>query len=314
MNSIGFIRFALAYMCLVLLSASAAAGPTTTVTYFVNDAIGSPVAALDESGDLLWRQHYLPFGAETDPDPESLFAKKGYTGHAFDRALGLNYMGARYYDPLIGRFMAKDPVGFLEDNPASFNRYAYANNNPYRYIDPDGQVPIDTVWDAASIVYDLGKIGYGFISSNPALMAEGTVDLAADTAALFIPYVPAGSTKIARATADGVVDATKSVSVSRSRFPESAKHIEDAVASGKPNTLTINRGGAAANRRDSLRGVQIKPGLDRDEFPPAMFQEGGKGASVRHINRADNRGSGACIGAQCRGLPDGSRVRIDVVD
>ena len=109
-------------------------------------------------------------------------------------------------------------------------------------------------------------------------------------------------------------DATKSVTVSRGRFPESAKHIEDAVASGKPNTLTINRGGAAANRRDSLRGVQTKPGLDRDEFPPAMFQEGGKGASVRHINRADNRGSGACIGAQCRGLPDGLRVRIDVVD
>ncbi|MCB1878411.1 MAG: hypothetical protein KDH88_20735, partial [Chromatiales bacterium] len=108
--------------------------------------------------------------------------------------------------------------------------------------------------------------------------------------------------------------AAKSVTVSRGRFPESAKHIEDAVASGKPNTLTINRGGASANRRDSLRGVKTKPGLDRDEFPPAMFQEGGRGASVRHINRSDNRGSGACIGAQCRGLPDGARVRIDVVD
>ncbi|MBK1654282.1 NucA/NucB deoxyribonuclease domain-containing protein [Allochromatium vinosum] len=90
--------------------------------------------------------------------------------------------------------------------------------------------------------------------------------------------------------------------------------MEDAVTSGKPDTLTINRTGAAANRRDSLRGVQTKSGHDRDEFPPAMFQEGGKGASVRHINFSDNRGAGACIGGQCRGLPDGTRVKIDVVD
>ncbi|WP_425928376.1 NucA/NucB deoxyribonuclease domain-containing protein [Pseudomonas sp. NyZ201] len=63
-----------------------------------------------------------------------------------------------------------------------------------------------------------------------------------------------------------------------------------------------------------MRGVEIKPGLDRDEYPPAMFQEGGKGASVRHIDPGDNRCAGACIGAQCRGLPNGTKVRIDVVD
>ncbi|WP_218943430.1 RHS repeat-associated core domain-containing protein, partial [Exilibacterium tricleocarpae] len=48
------------------------------------------------------------------------------------------YMGARYYDPAIGRFMGIDAVGFQADNPVSFNRYAYANNNPYKYVDPDG--------------------------------------------------------------------------------------------------------------------------------------------------------------------------------
>ena len=45
-----------------------------------------------------------------------------------------------------------------------------------------------------------------------------------------------------------------------------------------------------------------------------MFQEGGGGASVRHINSSDNRGEGACIGAQYRELPNGAKVRIDVVD
>jgi uncharacterized protein RhaS with RHS repeats len=46
-------------------------------------------------------------------------------------------MQARYYDPVIGRFYSNDPVGFT--NIHTFNRYGYANNNPYKYVDPDGQ-------------------------------------------------------------------------------------------------------------------------------------------------------------------------------
>ena len=48
------------------------------------------------------------------------------------------------------------------------------------------------------------------------------------------------------------------------------------LGAGKPDTLTIDRDNAAARRRDSLRGIETKPGLDRDEYPPAMFQEGGR--------------------------------------
>jgi uncharacterized protein RhaS with RHS repeats len=46
-------------------------------------------------------------------------------------------MQARYYDPVIGRFYSNDPVGFRDVH--SFNRYAYANNNPYKYTDPTGK-------------------------------------------------------------------------------------------------------------------------------------------------------------------------------
>ena len=62
------------------------------------------------------------------------------------------------------------------------------------------------------------------------------------------------------------------------------------------------------------RQIAIQVGVARDEFPPAMFREGGQDSFVKHISPCDNRGAGACIGAQCRGLPDGARVRIDVVD
>lgn len=50
-----------------------------------------------------------------------------------------------------------------------------------------------------------------------------------------------------------------------------------------------------------------------DEYPPAMFREGGAGSSVRPVSPADNMGAGASIGNQCRGLACGSQVRI-VVD
>ena len=49
-------------------------------------------------------------------------------------------MQARYYDPVIGRFLSIDPVTFMSTgNPRYFNRYAYAANDPVNMIDPDGQ-------------------------------------------------------------------------------------------------------------------------------------------------------------------------------
>ncbi|UOY70825.1 VENN motif pre-toxin domain-containing protein [Enterobacter ludwigii] len=111
---------------------------------------------------------------------------------------------------------------------------------------------------------------------------------------------------------DGIVQGAggKVIIINESKYPESAKHIEDAQAAGQPAILTIDRGGAAQRRRESLKDTPPVKGMDRDEYPPAMFKEGGTGASVRPITPSDNRGAGACIGAQCRNLPDGTSVTI----
>lgn len=103
---------------------------------------------------------------------------------------------------------------------------------------------------------------------------------------------------------------TVEVSISKSDYPETAGHIEDAIKSGKPDVLTIEREGAKANRAKSLKGVKTKPNLDRDEWPMAMFKEGGDGASVRHINPSDNRGAGSAIGNALADYPDGTVVKI----
>lgn len=130
------------FISLALAGYVAFVGAAETVTYFHNDALGSPVAATDESGNVLWREAYKPYGSrilEEDNGTNDTW----YTGKQEDKATGLSYFGARWYDPTIGRFMGIDPVGFKEGNIHSFNRYAYVSNNPYKYVDPDGRARRD---------------------------------------------------------------------------------------------------------------------------------------------------------------------------
>ncbi|AWB66169.1 hypothetical protein C2869_06840 [Saccharobesus litoralis] len=89
------------------------------------------------SGNGVERMHYKPFG-ETIEAPKD---EAGYTGHKFDTDLGLSYMQARYYDPVIGRFYSNDPVGFTGEID-TFNRYSYVANNPFKYTDPNGEEKI----------------------------------------------------------------------------------------------------------------------------------------------------------------------------
>ena len=114
-------------MLLVCIAAQA------DVTFVHTDALGSPGAETNSAGQLVRLSHYKPFGEELEQKKDDI----AYTGHKYDRAFGLIYMQARYYDPVIGRFYSNDPVGFTGDI-ATFNRYSYVGNNPYTYTDPTG--------------------------------------------------------------------------------------------------------------------------------------------------------------------------------
>jgi RHS repeat-associated protein len=76
--------------------------------------------------------NYRPFGESIGTGPGSQ-NRQGFTGHIEDET-GLTYMQARYYDPVIGRFLAADPIGY-EDG---LNVYAYVGNNPINSTDPYG--------------------------------------------------------------------------------------------------------------------------------------------------------------------------------
>jgi len=97
------------------------------------------------------------------------------------------------------------------------------------------------------------------------------------------------------------------------KYPETALHILGAIEQGYADVCTIDRGGAEENRKQSLAGIDTRKGYDRDEWPMAMCEEGGQGASVAYIDSSDNRGAGSWVGNQLSAYEDGTKV-LFIVD
>lgn len=108
------------------------------------DALGSPVAVTDTAAAVVQRSVYDPYGELLE---RPLADGVGYAGHVSDSTNGLSYMQQRYYDPQVGRFLSVDPIAAHRTPAGSFNRYWYADNNPYRYIDPDGRSSMNLFGD-----------------------------------------------------------------------------------------------------------------------------------------------------------------------
>lgn len=133
---------------LLMLAPLAQAG---TKHYYYTDPQGTPLAKADAQGNIVERYEYTPYGVPV-PSVGAAPNGPGYTGHVNDPESGLVYMQARYYDPAVGRFLSVDSVAAAENPAGAFNRYWYANNNPYRYIDPDGRESVGEMIDRNAMV------------------------------------------------------------------------------------------------------------------------------------------------------------------
>ncbi|MCM3273321.1 NucA/NucB deoxyribonuclease domain-containing protein [Paenibacillus elgii] len=144
-------------------------------------------------------------------------------------------------------------------------------------------------------------------------MKNKTISIATIVFVLFILYFNKGWILTNLSTpANNEAESAIVLNFPSDRFPETGAHIKAAIERGKSSICTINRKGAEANRKESLRGVPVKPNLDRDEFPMAMCAEGGKGADIMYISPSDNRGAGSWVSNQLEKYPDGTRVKIVV--
>jgi len=123
-------------------------GPYIEELYYMHgNHLGSMTLLTDEAGDVVEQARYYPFG-DYRLSPTAPFTNTegitdiGFTGHRQDNLgwenTGLIYMGARYYDPLLRRFISADTIVADGENSLAYNRYAYVYNNPVNMVDPTG--------------------------------------------------------------------------------------------------------------------------------------------------------------------------------
>jgi RHS repeat-associated protein len=103
--------------------------------YLTYDQVGSLRIVADVSGNVVKRIDYDSFGSiinDTNPSFEVPF---GFAGGLHDRDTGLVTFGFRDYDPEVGRWTAKDPIGFVGGD---IDLYGYCVNDPIKRLDPYG--------------------------------------------------------------------------------------------------------------------------------------------------------------------------------
>ena len=108
--------------------------------YHVNDYLCSVRVVTDADGGVLERNDYSGFGKRLDSSTGSTnryrFSGKEEQGFA---GLPWQDFGARMYDPDLARWTTQDP---LADQYHGISPYAYCNNNPVNFVDPDGEFPL----------------------------------------------------------------------------------------------------------------------------------------------------------------------------
>ena len=111
-------------------------------TFLLSDSLGSSLCAVSDSGDVISRRRFEPWGqivsssgvSKDLSNEDELF--RGFTGHETIAAFDLIHMKGRIYDPEINSFLAPDKV-FGKSIPG-LNRYSYVANSPVNGTDPSG--------------------------------------------------------------------------------------------------------------------------------------------------------------------------------
>ncbi|WP_240799116.1 RHS repeat-associated core domain-containing protein [Streptomyces sp. A0958] len=110
----------------------------STISYLIGDHQGTAMTAIAAGTLAITRRKQLPFG-QLRSQQSTAFGNHGFVGGTND-STGLVHLGAREYDPTLGRFLSVDPIIDTAE-PAQMNAYSYAHNNPLTKSDPDGLRP-----------------------------------------------------------------------------------------------------------------------------------------------------------------------------
>jgi RHS repeat-associated protein len=121
------------------VSAVVITGAENRTEYWHKDALDSVVAISNDTTGAVTvtsRRKYDPWGQETTPAGGDGY--RGFSEHEQFDGFGIVHMNGRVYIPWLGRFTSADPGVQFPTDLQTFNRYAYARNNPLRFVDSDG--------------------------------------------------------------------------------------------------------------------------------------------------------------------------------
>jgi RHS repeat-associated protein len=112
-----------------------------TLHYLFSDHLGSTSLTTNAAGEFESELRYKPWGEVRYANGATLtdYTFTGQYSHVDD--FGLYFFNARWYDPSLGRFAQADSIIPGAGDPQAWDRYAFVNNNPIRYIDPSGHCP-----------------------------------------------------------------------------------------------------------------------------------------------------------------------------
>ena len=136
------------------------------ITYIVHDNLRGDLESItDYSGNIVAQAHYDPWGNRISSSG-SLVQPFRYAGYYYDDETGLYYLKSRYYSPVLGRFLTRDGIKYIEHkDPQTLNLYSYAENDPVSHRDPDGHA-IEWVQKGHAFAEQVLKKFPGFIKNT----------------------------------------------------------------------------------------------------------------------------------------------------
>ncbi len=130
---------------------------SSTTYYYHYDGLGNVTEVTNSSGTIQENYTYDPYGTPSVTS-SSIDNPYRFTGRRFDEESGVYYYRARQYDPSIGRFLQRDPLGYAD----STNIFKYVHNNPVNFVDPTGEAWWIVAIEAGFFGYDT----YGLIKTE----------------------------------------------------------------------------------------------------------------------------------------------------
>jgi RHS repeat-associated protein len=152
--------------------------------YYTRDHLGSIRELTDGSGNVQARYDYDPYGKQTKLNG-ALDVDFGYTGNYFHASSGLNLTLFRAYNPALGRWLSRDPIG----EAVGLNLYGYVGNNSLRLVDPLGLTEEDPQgFGDADIVSTMGgPRGLYVAGQAPGIVRDTIIDGVTDVGTAVTP-------------------------------------------------------------------------------------------------------------------------------